>query len=581
MTIPIQKSTKAMVHGYHIRNNDLNAVVVKEKICNLHTNGTYSYEDSLNILHDPVRPYWVTKPEHRTHRFKKEFEYGDKLDRYLVSDSMMASSIRNNLNLNSRRLRDLYDSPYLYGASIESAVFIRHKYNKEQDIDIPVKYTVGTLDIENEIYGDERIMVVSFMHEYTIYTAMLKEYMVIRDKVNGDRPATVDHVLQRANELLGPVLTRENIQLTTHVADTELELLTWIFQQIHRCKTDFIGVWNIRHDVPHILKRLAALDANIPDTICHPDVPPELREYYYRLDNNKKLQHFTDRWDWFSCAGYSQFVDAMCLYSRIRKTRGRKPSYSLDNISAEELGARKLSLNPQGDHTWEQQNNFVDYVVYNMNDVILPQLLEKKNNDYVQLISLSGATMLKDFNKQTAMDANGTFFDAILSNKITCACGNDMTNMYDKMMPKSGGAVLNPNRTIGIGVDIILEAPTIETKACVCVNDLDVASEYPSIISAFNISKETKQDTVIEIEGYGVAAVEQFFTNIVSPIENASWLVPYFFNFPNYQELETLLSDYISTRWNDRLPVKLDPENSARDRSTVDGILRTMVNKKI
>lgn len=566
-TLQVVKSMTTMVHALHVRNEKANGVLVKEKECLLLEDGSVQYNDKVRIYRDPVRPYWLTKPGLRTHPYKKEFEYIENLDRYNVHDSNLMDSIKENLKIYKRcSFRELCNSPYIYGADIETAVFLKAKYLKNIDPDIPIKYTIGALDIENEMHNDERIIAITYIHEHEIYTAVLRDYMLIKDDDTSEfRIATEQDIYITANELIGSLLKEHNFTLKVYIANDEIELIKWIFCNIHRCKTDFIGVWNIRHDIPHILKRLEALNVDPKSILCHPSIPEIYHHVEYHMDNSKNLQHFTDRWDWFECSGFSQFIDAMCLYSRIRKTSGRKPSYALDAIANLELGTGKLKLNnATNDHTYEQRNNFVPYVVYNINDVLIMQLMEFKNNDYRQLMSLTGVSMLKDFNKQTIMGKNNTFFYGYERGKIIASTGSNMLTEFDELMPKFGGAVLNPNRTLEIGVNIIEEAPDIETRVCIGVNDLDVAAEYPSILASFNISKETKLSTVVAIHGYPSTSIEQCFANCVSPIENAVWMANVFFGLPNYTEMDEMIYEYFNERMHQMLPYELDikdPQN--------------------
>ena len=75
--------------------------------------------------------------------------------------------------------------------------------------------------------------------------------------------------------------------------------------------------------------------------MAHPDVPKQYRYASYKEDISK-TDHFTDKWHWMSITGYSQFLDSMCLYARLRKVSGREVSYKLDDIANKELGQGKL-----------------------------------------------------------------------------------------------------------------------------------------------------------------------------------------------------------------------------------------------
>ena len=64
---------------------------------------------------------------------------------------------------------------------------------------------------------------------------------------------------------------------------------------------------------------------------------------------------------------------------------------------------------------------------------------------------------------------------------------------------------------------------------------------YPNITAAFGISKETKVFTILNIEGFDKSQMEEFFSYIASPTENAVEVCNKYFKLPNYKEMEKLL----------------------------------------
>lgn len=567
----IVQSVPGWVHSLHIVDKEakVNTLMVKEKIYQKDSEGNVTYRDNLKFINDPVRPVWVTKPGCRNHQFKKEFEYLTNLDRYNVPDSKVCQTAQSALDGRyssyEPRLRNLCSSPFIYAADIEAGVFTRYKYQKQiEDLGgIPFKYTVGCLDIENEVRGEGRINAITFIHENEIFTTVLDDYMYIHDRDKGTKvKATREDALAAIKETVGPLLSEHKFKLTFAIHTNEVDMIKWIFKHIHEKKTDFIGIWNMRHDIPHMMYRLLKNDV-LPETVMpHPDVPVNLRFVRYNDDKTKDLQHITDRWDWCEIPGHSQFVDAMCLYARIRKTSGRKSSYSLDAVSNEEVGKGKLKLGRITNHWYEQNYRFLPYIAYNINDCVLMQLMEWKNHDYSQLLSLSGVSMLNDFNKQTAMGKNSTFIYALGKGRVIASVGKDMLTPFDKDIPKLGGAVLSPARAKNIGSKILKEAPGIETQVVMSVNDLDVTAEYPSITATFNISKETKLSTALTIEGMPRSATEGFFSELPSPLENAVPLCSNYFGLPNYTKMGELFDQYVTIllkQKSDPLIADIDP----------------------
>ena len=121
------------VHSTHCKDGDdptRNAVVVKEKIKKVDDKGNVIWLDKLNIIPDPIRPFYVTAKQFRTYQYKKEFEDISKLEMFQCRDSELATKVAEALGYGSwmnRKfsLRQLCNSPYTYGCDIETEVLIK------------------------------------------------------------------------------------------------------------------------------------------------------------------------------------------------------------------------------------------------------------------------------------------------------------------------------------------------------------------------------------------------------------------------------------------------------------------------
>ena len=113
----------------------------------------------------------------------------------------------------------------------------------------------------------------------------------------------------------------------------------------------------------------------------------------------------------------------------------------------------------------------------------------------------------------------------------------------DKLLPRLGGTVLNPNLTRDMGLRIIKERPEYETSVMLTVNDIDMTALYPSIIKGFNISKETKLFTAVEIDGHPLSAIEDYFGNIHSVHENCVYIGKTFYGLPDFKEMTELFKE--------------------------------------
>lgn len=536
------KPVVAWVSSWHRKDNQVNVVGVKEKVIYTEPDGSTRYEDRVTLYNDPVRPYWLTKPHLRTYEYKKEFEDIANLDQHLVHDSELTSSLASELGYNTYRkwpLRQLCGSPYVYGADIETEVLVKQKYLHNTPADIVIPYTRGFFDIEAEVTGEKRINLITFMHERTVYTTMLKEYMVHRTVDSSGKetctPFGLDEVKTRVEELLGEFVKANEFELNFAAFDTEKEMFVWIFQQIHKHKTDFIGIWNLGYDIPRILERCEALNIDPASFMCHPDIPKHIQFVHWKQDKSV-VDHFTDKWHWLTIAGYTQFIDSMCLYARLRKVTGRESSYALDDISNKILGTGKLHFSAVINHQYMQKFRFLDYIAYNINDVLIMGLMEFKTNDMKSLCTLSGMSLLSQFSKQTVLVRNDAYNYGKQHGKIPCSTGLSMFTEFDKTMSKAGGAVLPPNKAVGVSVPVISEFSR-ETQASVLCNDLDVSSMYPSIMSAFNISKETALSTVLQLVGRTTKDTELYFSAVNRPDINALDICTKFYGLPHYNDM--------------------------------------------
>lgn len=534
------KRTPLWIHSTPCKYDGVSAYIVKEKIHVQDEQGNVTWEDHLRFFDNPTRCYWLTKPAARNHKYKKELEQLENLDQYTCLDSELETSLKRNLDIWNPRagLRSICNqSPYIYGADIDTGVLIRGRYKQKAGCLLP-KLTKGSLDIEAEVTGDKRINVITFIHETEMYTAVLAEYMYKVDDTGQRVPASYDDLIEVIERLNGPEFKEDGYTYQVHIAPTELNLIKWIFKQIHRCKTDFIGIWNIDYDIPRIMDRIVQCGGNLADILCHPDVPRKYRRPYYFHDGHK-VEHPVDKWHWCYFPGYSQFVDRMCLYGRIRKAKGKESTYSLDYIATKVSGKGKLKTTTKKitNHAYEQKYNFLPYVAYNQIDSKREQDIEVETNDYDALLGLTDVSLLSDFNKQMVMAKNSAYFYQKNKGRIIASVGNKVYTPFDKELTLVGGTVLPPNKGLATGIAVLKENPYLSTQVTIATSDLDVASEYPSVCIVFNIAKETKLATALRIEGRPTNQIEPYFSNVSSPRENAVWICSHYYNLPDYQTM--------------------------------------------
>lgn len=493
-----------------------------------------SDEKSFVIIEDPEITVYVTKPQFRTNTIKKECVDKKECDVYKCRMSRMDEVLFNAIN-NPGKFRPVYgyihpkkllSSPYVYAADIEYGTRLKYAYNKVNGGRSPLAFNVGHLDIETDVTGSEKIILITFMNgNGETYVAVLKEFFARgmpldvssnaeelkkqEEELINKRKAEFDALWKKTerefrgklNEKVLPIYdAADQVKIHLKVCDTEEMVIRWMFEQIHNCKPDFITVWNLDYDVPFILNRLNFLNIDPTDIFCHPEVPKKWRMCKYHHDKGKEDSHITDLWHWLHCTDYSCWIDSMCLYGRLRKAKGREPSYTLNAIGAKEIGAGKLEFGDDEGHYEMQMRHQVEYTVYNVVDVLILRVMELKNNDVLNMVKLSGDSLPSDFNHESVKLKNSFYVQLDGINMVPGSVGVALDQPFDKFIDNRGGAVLDPDRSFkNIAVPSLIETDDIGRVSRFVV-DLDVKALYPSTDIAMNITRETKLATVLNID---------------------------------------------------------------------------------
>ena len=548
-----QKVYKFWTHSCHVDNGVDEAIVVKEKVAIPDGSGGYRFEGRLNVIENPKRTFYIHQERYRNYKYKIEYVDKEQCDEYVCKNRDLEREVKNKLGIYSNKrmlLRELCDSPYLYGADVNIEVLVKIRYmNGTKEANILPKYTFGSIDLEVSVLGDGQIILASYCYDGVVYCAILDSFLYkvvpneFDEQGNPKRvKATLDDVKEVVQKEISDYLERFHLKVEYKVCHSEMELIDWTLKKIHESKADFCGVWNMPYDIPKIIERIKANGKDPVDYMCHPDVPKKYRKVRYAPDYSP-TDHFTDSWDWFNCPGHTQYIDSLRLYSRLRKVKGREPSYRLGFISMKEIKHGKLDLD--GTHYHNQLYNFLYYTAYNIVDAGNVWLMEQQNGDVSNMTQLVGNSLLKDFSKQTVMLKNDFYQYCIERGKISGTVGNHMGTPFDDLMGKAGGTVLPPYLAKNMGLQCIKERPTLHTLVNIFIKDIDASSMYPNTMIGFNISKETTLATMVLLPGRPLEDIEELFTGMIAPVENAFLIGHKFFDLPSPSELLTEYNEFL------------------------------------
>lgn len=392
-------------------------VLIKEVV---HTKDGKTYP-RLRQLENFQRPFYITQKPHQNHKEKKEYEHRSKLQEFKSTDVLLAQNIQRALGNRfpdpNRRLQDVCSNPFVYWADLKVGTYIKEKYqSKWKNLNSFNK--IAIFDIEtNEYEGTKEPLVVGVVCDNEIHMALPKWYY---DRIpNGKERITEMHHRLLSKVMLPDKDTKELVptdiikdyEIHYHIFDTIGWGIVSVFDRIHEMLPDFLVAWNMDFDITKILEQLER--ENIPPerVFCHPDVPEQYRNVWYKQDQaSKKTESKTmtkspaDQWHVLYCQASFYVIDAMGLFKKIRTAAGNRPSYSLGNILASDVGVGKLDIPglPYADnlqwHIDAQRDYPAEYCVYNTMDNLLIGLLDSKTHDLASAVSiLSGISMFDIF----------------------------------------------------------------------------------------------------------------------------------------------------------------------------------------
>lgn len=568
---------RAFIHSSYIPNTKSggDAVVVSEHV--YYDNG--DVEPNLRPIPNPQRKYYVTKKQlQHTHTEKKEREHINNCDMFQCRNKDFLRHAHQTLfgyapkGYINKPVRDkILGSPYLYGGSVDIQSLVKIKYLKDfQKTEQSLRpITTGMFDTEiSLIEGSEgELLCATLTHENLVFTAVNSRWMYTVDEFGNRHKASLDDLKLLSGRTLTPIINelfdgnknlrklREKIPFKFFYfeSDEEIEMLRWLFQQLHRNETTFVGIWNMGYDIGEIVRMCEKHDVDPSDLFCPPDLDDEYRYFKYKADT-KRTAHIADKWHWVEAPSKTQFVDLMAIYNKLRVVDGKESSYALDYILKKNGITGKLKFNLgnletlEGTADWHRvmsTRHFLEYVVYNQWDDISLQCMEWMNADTLAVRILSDNTSISKFPRQTVKNQDTLWSEWIDRQYVFGTTASDMAEDYDDELEAEGGAVLDSFRVDKAGLKVIEEYPALVSQIHVYVSDVDFSQMYPTVMECANISKETKVTTAFSIFGPhvrippGPASVETFYSYMISIEDNAHNLGRDYFNFPTFEDLLT------------------------------------------
>ena len=517
---------KNVVYAQSSDNPNDDLLLVKEVI---HTKDG-QHLPRLRQIKNYQRPFYVTKQAWRNHKDKKEAERIEKLQRFQCNQAQLAMKIQ--LALGERmanprkKLKDVCSSPYVYGADILPTTYLKSKY-RDKWKDLASRNKVAVLDTERDVvFGTNETIIVTLTMGDRKYIGIVKWW--------ADRIANMEgEINSKFKSLLSKITVAskkdKNVRepydvpalrgdkLIVFTGERPGDIVAEALRLSHKWMPDFMAIWNMDYDIPHIIAALESAGYDPKDEFSDPSVEPEFRRFWYKQDkliketNSKSIsKHPADLWHVvYTTAGY-YIIDAMCLFKKIRVASGNEPDYTLDGVLSRHVGTQKLRI-PEADQygglKWHQvmQKDFpVEYCVYALFDCISVEMLDERTNDIGLTISVlmesSGYDYLPSLPRRV-VDVLHNVWEK--RGWIPGCVGADITSTLDEDVVGLDGWIctLNSYCVVKNGLFCISEVPELQTMFRVQTNDADILQAYPTGGVISNGSKATTAIEVIDIEG--------------------------------------------------------------------------------
>lgn len=533
-------------YPYMIDGNDCHLV----KLVHTYDDNTQSSE--IKIIENFMVPYWVTKERYRNHKQTKSWEEERKLQKRETTRIDMVKNIGRTLRFRrAKSLRELFSSPYLYGANISSLALLKNKYNNGVS---PTPYTVAAYDIETNTDDDTILMASIAMLEQENSNMEGKLYLaVVESYTETDTEGLQDRIELKLTRLLGPKMDLSKWSIDIEVVKNEIEVVRETIGKAHEWSPDFLAIWNVSFDMGKILECCERWGIDPADIFTDPLLDPKYKYFKWKPGQTVKVTTggdrrpipYSDQWHVANCASSFYIIDAMAVYRRLRLAAPLVPGgYSLDNILDRELKERKLKI-PEADkytglawHQFMTRNYKDEYIIYNMWDTISMLYLEKKTNDLsINLPMYSGYNEFDTFSSSTRVMGAQIYF--YLREKGMVPGTPDPNIENDPLLLGLRGwiSTLPATHIVDNGLKVIEEYPECRTNIRAAVFDADAVSSYPSDITALNVSKETCARELISVEGIDKETMRKENMNLIMSGSSEPTYCRSMFGLPTYTDL--------------------------------------------
>ena len=226
--------------------------------------------------------------------------------------------------------------------------------------------------------------------------------------------------------------------------DSEIELLSDFFANVHRLKPNFCEGYNSSgFDLEYIIARINKLGYDPADIMCDQSWKYKVVKNYV---DSRNYNDFAERGDYTFISGDTVWMDQMIQYCSRRKAKmGSYKSFKLDDIGEFEAKVNKLDYHHITNKIAELPYlDFETFVLYNIMDVVVQKCIETQTNDleYIFTKCVNNNTIYRKGHRQTIYLINRMANDWYKEGYII---GNN-ANRWNEKPPKFMGALVGEPR---------------------------------------------------------------------------------------------------------------------------------------
>lgn len=532
----------------------------------------------LRQVYNHQRPYWITKEIYRNHTDKKEWEKKENLVMHKSSEIKLGADIMRKLGrvpAGRIDLRQIAQSPYVYGTDVNSCVLTKHHYltnwpNRVTDNRVAVVDTETDMLIGNkDAPGFEEIIMASITMKEQVKLVLVRNFFDgMRDE------AIIEKIHEKFNFYLGDLsfpagkgktkqvnlIQERGLRLEVVMVDDAGQAAKEIIDTAHAWSPDILAFWNIDFDMQKMIQAMEKRGYDLAKVFSDPAIPKEFKTFEYKQGPSQKVTASgktmalapAERWHEVICPASWYALDAMCVYLKLRIAGGKEPSYSLDAILNKKLGIRKLKFK-QCDHlsgpSWHKEMQMYhkfEYAIYNIFDCISVEMLDEKTTDLQSMISLMCAhSEYKRFPSQPRRTCDDLHFLALENGLVCAATSNKMIDDNDQhVISINDWIVTLPSHLVEEnGLCLFEDLPNIRSYVRAHVADLDVEGTYPNVEILMNISKETTAQELCYIRDVPEIYRRAIGVNLSGGFVNAVEICMQVYNAPSFN---TLLAEFDS-----------------------------------